>query len=88
MNKSIQWHKDEAEEFRANFSTFPIAPKGKELFNEIYPPGELIVIFGKFFLHKNSFLKMQPNFSTFHKELSLFFISEINEQKNALKLCK
>ncbi|XP_013856001.1 uncharacterized protein LOC106511813 [Austrofundulus limnaeus] len=46
-----------------------------------------IVILGKFFVHKNRFLKTKPNFVAFHKELCLFFSSlKHMKKKNAVKL--
>jgi len=33
----------------------------------------LIIVLGKFFIHKNKFLKSRPNFYIFHKELCLYF---------------
>jgi len=45
-----------------------------------------LIILGKFFLHKNRFLKTLPNFYVFHKELSLLSIAKIDEEKECLNL--
>ena len=46
-----------------------------------------IIILGKFFIHKNRFLKSRPNFYVFHKELCLYFSSlKHMKKKNAMKL--
>lgn len=45
------------------------------------------IILGKFFIHKNRFLKTLPNFIFFHKELCHYFLSlKLMKKKNALIL--
>ncbi len=47
-----------------------------------------IIILGKFFLHKNRFLKILPNFYVFHKELCHYFLSlKQMKKKNAVNFC-
>lgn len=47
----------------------------------------VIIIMGKFFIHKCRFLKTKPSFFTFHKELSFFFSSvSFMEKTKAVKL--
>ena len=46
-----------------------------------------IIILGKFFIHKNRFMKLKPNCYVFHKELCHYFSSlKYMEKKNAVKL--
>ena len=46
-----------------------------------------ITVLGKFFIHKNRFLKCKPNFHAFHNELCLFFSSlKHMKKKTAIKL--
>uniref|UniRef100_A0A3B3D2N2 Reverse transcriptase domain-containing protein n=1 Tax=Oryzias melastigma TaxID=30732 RepID=A0A3B3D2N2_ORYME len=48
---------------------------------------DVIIILGKFYIHKCRFMKTKPSFFTFHKELCLFFSSvNLMEKKYALKL--
>uniref|UniRef100_A0A3B3IJR3 Reverse transcriptase domain-containing protein n=1 Tax=Oryzias latipes TaxID=8090 RepID=A0A3B3IJR3_ORYLA len=45
----------------------------------------VVIILGKFYIHKCRFLKIKPFFSTFHKELCSFF-SSVNFMENKLAM--
>uniref|UniRef100_A0A669EBX3 Reverse transcriptase domain-containing protein n=1 Tax=Oreochromis niloticus TaxID=8128 RepID=A0A669EBX3_ORENI len=70
-------------EFSKNDIMFGSLRKEKKLENVL----NVIIIMGKFFIHKCHFLKTKPSFFTFHKELCLFFSSvKFMDKKQALDL--